>query len=131
MAKAAFELVGLANFVKDIEALTPQVRADLAPIVRDSAFRIRDHAQGLVPRDKGDLMRAIQARGRDLLWRVGLVDQDLPSRGGRNRAHRNPSVYGVWYEKGFVHRRIRRRPFMEPAVDAEEQVFETKLKEAL
>lgn len=131
MAKPAFELLGLPAFIKEIETLTPQVKKDLEPVVRDAALSIQRHAQRFVPKDRGDLMRAIQVRGKELLWRVGLVDEDLPARGGTNRAHRNPSVYGVWYEYGFVHRNIRRQKFMEPAIDMEEQVFDTKLKEAL
>ncbi len=131
MAKATFEIVGLPNFLRDIDALTPELRATLAPVVRQSAERIQRQAQAFAPRETGDLARAIQTRGRDLSWRVGLVDEDLPSRGGTNRAHRNPSVYGVWYEFGFVTRRILRRPFMGPAAEAEEAVFEQRLKEAM
>ena len=131
MAKATFEIVGLAGFVKDLQALMPETRQRLTPVVRDAALSIQRHAQGLAPRDRGDLARAIQVRGKELSWRVGLVDQDIPSRGGRNRAHRNPSVYGVWYEFGFVTRRIARRAFMGPAVDAEDAVFEQRLKQAI
>lgn len=131
MAKASFELVGLSSFVRDIQALTPEIRDRVAPVVKRTARQIERDAQARAPRDRGDLARAIQARGRDLSWRVGVVDQDLPARGGRNTAHRNPSVYAVWYEYGFVTRRILAHPFMGPARDAAEVTYESELARAV
>lgn len=131
MAKASFELVGLSSFVRDIQALTPEIRDRVAPVVERTARQIERDAQARAPRDRGDLARAIQARGRDLSWRVGVVDQDLPARGGRNAAHRNPSVYAVWYEYGFVTRRILAHPFMGPARDAAEVTYESELARAV
>src|SRR5262245_42331983 len=119
MARATFELVGLPTFLRDVEGLSPEMRRRIAPVVRDSALFIQARARASAPVDRGDLRRAIEARGKDLTWRVGIVDIDIPSRGGRNSAHRNPSVYGVWYEFGFVHRLIKAHPFMGPAVRAE------------
>jgi hypothetical protein len=131
MAKASFELKGLPSFVKDLEDVSTRVRAAIAPEVQQTARLIQATAQSLVPRDKGDLARAIQIRGRDVNWRVGLADEDLPLRGGRNRAHRNPSVYGVWYEYGFKTRQIARRPFMGPAVEANEDSHYARLIQAI
>jgi len=131
MARASFNLVGLPTFIKDLEALSAAQRQKLEPAVRESAYRVQAQAQANAPRDRGDLARSIQARGKGLTWRVGLVDQDIPSRGGRNRAHRNPSVYGVWYEFGFVHRKIRKQPFMGPAVNSEEAVIDQHFAAAL
>ena len=131
MAKASFELTGLPSFVRDLEDVSPRVRKALAPAVEQTARTVQQTAQRLAPKDRGDLARAIQIRGRDLSWRVGLVDEDLPLRGGRNRAHRNPSVYGVWYEKGFRTRKIRKQPFMEPAVDAAEASHYQRLIDAI
>lgn len=131
MARASFELVGLATFVKDIEGLTPAMREACAPVVERTARRVELDAQARAPHDKGDLAASIEAQGRGLSWRVGIVDQDIPARGGTKSAHRNPSVYGVWYEIGFVTRRIEAHPFMGPARDAADVTYESDLAAAI
>lgn len=126
MARASFQLIGLATFVRDIEALPSRVRQRLEPVVERTARRVQTHAQALAPRREGDLASAIEAQGRGLKWRVGIVDRDIPARGGNNRAHRNPSVYGVWYEFGFVFRKINKHPFMGPASEAAQGPYEAE-----
>lgn len=131
MARASYELIGLASFVKDIEGLPTVMRQKLEPVVERTAHRVATHAQALAPRREGDLASAIEAQGRGLKWRVGIVDRDIPARGGQNRAHRNPSVYGVWYELGFVTRKIGKHPYMQPAVDAASGPYEADCERAV
>ena len=131
MAKATYELIGLSTFVRDIQALAPEIRDRVEPVVQRTALEIQRDAQARAPRDKGDLASAIEAQGRGLSWRVGIVDRDIPARGGRNTAHRNPSVYGVWYEFGFVTRRIAKHEFMSPARDAADLHYENDLAQAV
>lgn len=131
MAKATFELIGLSTFVRDIQALAPEVRDRVAPVVERTARQIERDAQARAPRREGDLAASIEAQGRGLSWRVGIVDRDISARGGRNTAHRNPSVYGVWYEFGFLTRRIRAHPFMGPARDAADATYEQELARAV
>lgn len=120
MPKAFFTLNGLQGFTADLEHIGESlvVRASIA--IEVTANRVQSRAQVLAPHDRGDLAATIKTAGQGLTRFVGLEDVDLPSRGGRNRAHRNPSVYGVWYEYGFKTRNIPAHPFMGPARDAEE-----------
>lgn len=120
MPRAAFIINGIEGLTSDLASLAGTIRVSVGRANGETAAAVQRRAQALAPKDKGDLARAIQTRGRDWNWRVGLVDQDLPSRGGRNTAHRNPSVYGVWYEFGFISRNIPQHPFMGPASQAEE-----------
>lgn len=120
MPRAAFTINGIEGLATDLERLASTIRVSVGRANSLTATAVQHRAQELAPKDRGDLMRAIQIRGRDLNWRVGLVDQDLQSRGGRNAAHLNPSTYGVWYEYGFVSRNIAQHPFMGPASESQE-----------
>jgi len=125
MAKAGvtFDVLGIRDLAVDLDGLRDEIRAGLGEVFRDSAFSVRDNAAFHAPRDKGDLSDAIQAQGKGLNWRVGIVDARIESRGGTNSAHLNPAVYGVWYEYGFVSRQIARHRFMGPAVEHQEPIF--------
>lgn len=120
MPKASYTLGGLQGFAADLDHLGIEVVARASVAVETTALNVQRRAQANAPRDRGDLVASIRVEGRGLNWRVGLNDADIPSRGGRNSAHRNPSVYGVWYEYGFKTRHIATHPFMGPARDAEE-----------
>lgn len=120
MPRAVFTINGIEGLATDLEFLASTIRVSVGRANGQTAAAVQSRAQALSPKDRGDLARSIQIRGRDLNWRVGLVDEDLLSRGGRNAAHRNPSQYGVWYEFGFVSRNISAQPFMGPASQAEE-----------
>lgn len=126
----SFELTGIRNLQAALERASQSVRAKVAAINEETARAIQARARANAPRDRGDLVRSIEVRGAGLNWRVGVVDARIPSRGGTNSAHLNPAVYGVWYEFGFVTRKIAAHPFMRPAVDAERQRYENRLREA-
>jgi hypothetical protein len=130
MAGVTFELRGLRDLQGVLERASEVVRTSIARVNQDTAFAIQRLARGYAPRDRGDLINSIAVQGRDLTWRVGVLDVSIPSRGGRNAAHLNPSVYGVWYEYGFVHRKIQKRPFMGPAVDAERPRYDARIAQA-
>jgi hypothetical protein len=117
----SFELTGVRGLEAALEKMSAAARAQVGRLNRDTAFAIQTRARANAPRDRGDLIAAIAVQGKDLNWRVGVLDVRLPTRGGDNSAHLNPYVYGVWYEYGFVTRRIERHPFMGPAVASEEQ----------
>lgn len=113
-----FQLVGARGFESALEQASAEVRRSCERVCQDTAFRVMHRAKALAPRDKGDLQRVIAVKGKGLNWRVGLLDVAYPSRGG-DTAHQHPWVYGVWYEYGFVTKRIQARPFMRPAAEAE------------
>lgn len=118
-----FDVLGIRDLGIDLDGVSDDIRTGLADVFRGSATSVRDHAAFLAPRDRGDLANAIQAQGKGLSWRVGVVDERIESRGGKNSAHLNPSVYGPWYENGFISRHIRRQRFMGPAVEHQEPLF--------
>lgn len=126
-----FDVIGLGAFVGDLDTLRDDVRAGLAHVHGETAADVRDQAKANAPRDRGDLANAIAAQGRGLNWRVGILDQRIPERGGTNSAHLNPWVYGVWYELGFVTKKIAAHPFMGPAVDAVEPLHARKVDAVL
>jgi hypothetical protein len=112
-----FNLDGI-KALKDVFGQIPGViQQPLQNLERTTAYAVKARAQGFAPRDKGDLINAISAQKSGQSWIVGLLDVSLPSRGG-NTAHQHPSVYGVWYEYGFTHRKIARHSFMRPAAEA-------------
>jgi len=129
--RANFTINGLSGLTEDLLALQNELRARVIAATSETKRRVIATAQANAPRDRGDLARAIQGSGTGLVQRVGLVDQDLPTRGGKNAAHRNPSVYGVWYEYGFKTRTIARHEFMGPAADAEEGPHQDRLAAAI
>lgn len=125
-----FSLVGARGFESALERASLEVRRQCERVCQDTAFRIKHRAQTLAPRDRGDLVRAISAQGKGLNWKVGILDVALPSRGG-NSAHQHPWVYGVWYEYGFVTRKIQARPFIRPAAEAEAERHTEALTQAV
>lgn len=125
-----FQLVGARDLEAKLERASLEVRRRCERICQDTALRIKNRAQSLAPRDKGDLVRAIAAQGRGLNWRVGILDVRIPSRGGQS-SHQHPWVYGVWYEYGFVTRNIPAHPFMRPAADAEEERHYNEMSQAV
>jgi hypothetical protein len=130
MAGARFELIGIPGLTRALESLRDDVIAELADAVEDTAYAVQATAKTLVPRDRGDLARAIQLSGKGVIWRVGLADTHVPSRGG-GAAHQHPWVYGIWYEYGFLTRNIPAQPFMQPAREREEPKHATRVEQAL
>jgi hypothetical protein len=128
--KASFSLQGFLGLQAVLAKCPDIVRLEVGAACHQTALAIQRRAVANAPKDRGDLARSIQIAGSKMNWRVGLVDQDLPLRGGRNSAHRNPSVYGVWYEYGFKTRNIARHPFMGPAANAERERHEERLRDA-
>ena len=124
MAGALFTLDGLNRLTDVLGQIPALIQKPLQRLERDTAFSIQAKARAGAPRDRGDLANAINAQQSGQSWIVGLVDASIPSRGGRNSAHLNPSVYGVWYEFGFTHRKIARHAFMLPAAQAAQPEFE-------
>lgn len=136
-----YSLQGVRGLQDVIERATTDVKRGLEAACRETALGVQRRAQQLVPKDRGDLARAIQVEGRGVRWRVGLEDRRLASRGGDrtkpgrsgrlvgavHSAHVNPSVYGVWYELGFVTKKIARRPYMAPAAEAEQPLHERRI----
>ena len=126
-----FTLTGARGFETALARAGEEAKRQVERVNRETAFAVRARAESFAPKDRGDLARNISAQGKGMNWRVGVLDVELPSRGGRNTAHLNPSVYGVWYEYGFVTRKIAKHPFMRPAVDAEEGQYQSRLQSAV
>lgn len=133
MARAGvtFDVIGITGFTGDVHALREDIRVGLEDIVDDAAHAIQASARVNVPRDKGDLARAIAQDGRGLSRRVGIADAAVPSRGGKNFAHLNPWVYGLWVEKGLRSRHQGAQPFMGPAADAHEPIYQNAAERIL
>lgn len=127
----SIDVLGVGGFVGDLDALRHDVRARLEDAIDDTAQAIKYRARVNVARDKGDLARAIDVGGRGVNRVVGLVDGSVPGRGGKNSAHLNPWVYGLWVESGLKNRRMEAQPFMGPAADAEEQRHLQRVEQAL
>lgn len=126
-----FEMLGIKDFARSLDAISESTKDKLGAAMKTTATAIQARARINAPAREGDLSRAIKAEGKGLNWRVGIDDKDISSRGGRNSAHRNPSVYGVWYELGFKTRKIDSHPFMGPAVDTEEAAHDARVDQAL
>lgn len=124
----SYQLTGLRDLTAVLERASVEVRTAVERVNRDTAYAIRDRAKGYAPRDKGDLIASISVDGKGMNWRVGLRDARIPSRGGHNSAHLNPSVYGTFIEYGTKN--YPRHPFMRPAVDAERGRYEERLNAA-
>lgn len=130
-----FELQGARGFEAALEKASDEVRKNCERVSQRTAFRVRARAkanlvaQGHVA--KGDLYNAIEAQGKGMNWKVGLLDTSIPSRGGSDPSHWNPYVYGVWYEFGFRSRGIATRPYMAPAAEAEEQTHQDEMAAAV
>lgn len=126
-----YQLDGARGFEADLEKASAEIRVQAERATRDTALAVRVRAQVNAPKDRGDLRANIAAQGKGLNWRVGILDVSIPSRGGHNTAHLNPWVYGVWYEYGFVTRKIAAQPFMGPAATAEEGPHVQRMDAAL
>lgn len=129
--RALYEIPAARGFERALERASAEARKRAERVSRDTAINVTRRARALAPRDRGDLINAISFDGKGLNWRVGLVDTRIPSRGGDNSAHLNPSVYGVWYEFGFVSRQIQRREYMGPSSRAEQPRHAEALAQAL
>lgn len=125
-----YETLGISEFIKDLAAESPALTVELTKANRDTAVGVVFRARALAPRDTGDLQSAITFDGKGLNWRAGIDDRSYPSRGG-NTAHQNPWVYGVWYEMGFVTRKIARHQYMGPAADIEDPLHEARVTAAV
>lgn len=125
------DVLGLGGFVGDLNTLRTSVRTRLEDALAKSAEAVKFGAIVRVPRDQGDLANAIAVGGKGVNRSVGIDDKSVPQRGGRNSAHLNPWVYGLWVEIGLRNRRMAPRPFMGPAADAEEPKHLQRVEDAL
>jgi len=93
------------------------LRKHVSGAIRETTYAIADRAKALVPRDSGDLYRAIEAQppaatGSSLIGRVGLSDR---------------SVY-YWRFVEFGTRYMAARPFFRPAAESERERFIGRLQ---
>mgnify|MGYP000959193211 CR=1 FL=1 len=96
--------------------LTKSLRAELAKVVRETAFAIEADAKQRAPVDTGALRSSIQADVKDaetLLQAEVAVGVE----------------YGPYVELGTVHQSAQ--PFLTPAVEAQRQPFEQRIAEAI
>ena len=132
-----YSLQGARGIQDLVERATTETKAGLERACRETAHAVQGRAKQNAEaiRDRGDLINAIAVEGRGVSWRVGLVDRRIESRhtgrGKSNSAHVNPSVYGVWYELGFVTKRIQAHPYIGPAAEAELVPHELRVLRAL
>lgn len=128
--KAHYRMEGVMGLKQALEQGGKDIQKRVSRALEQTAKNVQRTAQRLAPRETGALARAIQYTGKGLNWRVGIDDAQLAGRGGSS-AHQYPSVYGVWYELGFVTRNIQAHPFMKPAADAEEQAHVARTEAAI
>lgn len=113
--KVTWKLEGVPGLVSVLNLADKVSKDEVGAHNQQTARALQILARSKVARDRGDLAAAIAVAGSGLTWRVGLEDKVVASRGGRNSAHLNPSVYGVFVEYGT--KRMPARAFMRPAVD--------------
>lgn len=128
--KAIFTVTGVRGLQQALERGGDTLRTRVSAAVEQTARQVQRSAQARAPRDKGDLIRAIQVAGKGLNWRVGIDNVTLALRGGTS-AHQHPSIYGVWYELGFITRNIQAQPFMKPAAESEESAHVARTEQAI
>jgi len=111
----------MAKALEQFEALPAVFQARCSDGLTKAATLVRDRARmfcpvGTLPGDAhgGDLRSAIGFKVVGVRAFVGIVLQSF-RRGGRNRAHQWPSVYGRWVE--FGRRNQSSEPFMRPAAE--------------
>lgn len=131
MIQPLISLQGVRGIQDLVERATTQTKTELEKACRNTAQAVAARAKQAAPKDRGDLAASIATDGKGTSWRVGLIDRRIPSRGGDNSAHLNPSVYGVWYELGFTSRKIERHEFMSPSAEAEADAHERRISAAL
>lgn len=125
--QALISLQGVRGIQDLVERATTETKRGLERACRATANAVAARAKQGAPKDRDDLAASIVTDGKGTAFRVGLVDRNIPSRGGNNAAHLNPSVYGVWYEFGFNTRKIARHEFMYPAAEAEQDAHEQRI----
>jgi hypothetical protein len=128
--RAIYTMDGVRGLERALEKGSAELVRRVEEANQTTARAVQRTAQALAPRREGDLIRAIKYAGKGLNWRVGLENVTLRLRGG-NSAHQNPSIYGVWYELGFLTRNIQAHPFMKPAADREERSHMDRVSEAV
>lgn len=112
---------GMSKALQQFDALPAVFQARCSDGLTKAATLVRDRARmycpvGTLPGDAhgGDLRSAIGFKVVGVKAFVGIVAQRF-RRGGKNRAHQWPSVYGRWVE--FGNRRQKSEPFMRPAAE--------------
>jgi hypothetical protein len=110
-------LIGLPEMQRKFREAPGVFLAELKVSNRTTAQLIKARARMAAAKVRRDLEQAIDivATGRE--FKVGILDRDVPGRGGKNTAHRNPSVYGPWSEYGRPGQRAK--PFMRPSADGQ------------
>ena len=126
-----YEIPAARSFATELDKASKEIKALAAREVLETARLIARLAKAKAPFDKGDLRNAITFEAKGLNGKVGIDDRRIASRGGNNSAHLNPWVYGVWYEYGFVTRRISTQPYMRPAADAVEPSHVARMEAAV
>lgn len=128
--KAIFTLDGVRGLKVALEKCGDSLKSRVSAANEETARAVQRAARSYAPRREGDLINAIKYEGKGLNWRVGVENVTLTRRGGTS-AHQNPSIYGVWYELGFLTRNIPSHPFMKPAADREERSHVDRVSSAV
>lgn len=128
MPKTTFEIQGLIGLQAALERASEEIRVQFGKAVEETALALVDHAKAKVPVDEGDLRDAIIATGGKQRWRVGVAGGPASGRGGAS-SHQYPAVYGRFVEFGTKSKAAR--PFMRPAVDAEQERFIERLSKVV
>jgi hypothetical protein len=126
MANTTTRIEGMAELRRRLIA-TPRIARRLLSdrVIAPTATAIESRAFALVPRDEGDLGRAITQDGRGLRRRVGVEAGGVGSRTGAS-SHQQPAVYGMSVEYGNV--RMHARPFMRPAAESGGRELEARTR---
>ncbi len=109
-------LEGMESLRAAVTEAPKSLRKHVSGAIRESTYAIADRARSLVPRDSGDLYRAIEAQppaatGSSLIGRVGLADRSV--------------FYWRFLEYGTRH--MAARPFFRPAAEGESGKFVGRL----
>jgi len=98
-------IVGLNNFVRDVNRISKQVENEVSQEIRTSSLRVESSAKKLAPFDTGWLANNIYSKMLEKS-KAEVV---------------SPAHYSIYLEYGT--RKMREQPFLGPAVKAEEPVL--------
>lgn len=119
MAKADFELVGVEELIKNLEAVSDNVTRDLTKAVKAGAKVVLDEAKSRAPVDTGALRDNMTMR---------VVEKDRSQVEVDVGPHKD-QYYGYFLEHGTS--KMSPRPFLRPALDENRDKIEKAMVDAL
>lgn len=125
---AGVTLSGFREHRAAVKALPKAVEEAVRKVARDTALRVMHRAQQLVAVDTGVTRDSISVKPEPdrQLYAVGVFENKPHIRAG-HRTATMPNI-DIWLEFGTIH--MHARPFLRPALDAENDRYVRDMKQA-